>query len=215
MSGQPFFLLHEIETGCELCPSSDAFPIFLFSSPSQFVDHCSALTQDCPEVLTFLQSKYSKASPDYLSSVEFRNSLGRCLTRAQTNRSKTFVYINELCTVLKQHAFKKRQILTKVEPGHCTSTSNFLQSTSIMLESKEQTKDEVDKEEDRVTLVAMDTQPSTSINQKEGKNVKEEQESEKKEKRASRKQVSFMSVNMSWCSCIFFFFFFGLIMTLY
>uniref|UniRef100_A0A3Q4BFJ3 Death domain-associated protein 6 n=1 Tax=Mola mola TaxID=94237 RepID=A0A3Q4BFJ3_MOLML len=70
---------------------------------NEFVDHCSALTQDCPEVLTFLQSKYSKASPDYLSSVEFRNSLGRCLTRAQTNRSKTFVYINELCTVLKQH----------------------------------------------------------------------------------------------------------------
>uniref|UniRef100_A0A3Q4BFG1 Death domain-associated protein 6 n=1 Tax=Mola mola TaxID=94237 RepID=A0A3Q4BFG1_MOLML len=141
---------------------------------NEFVDHCSALTQDCPEVLTFLQSKYSKASPDYLSSVEFRNSLGRCLTRAQTNRSKTFVYINELCTVLKQHAFKKRQIITKVEPGHCTSTSNFLQSTSFMLESKEKTKTEVDKEEDRVTLVA------------------EEQESEKKEKRASRKQIAYL-----------------------
>uniref|UniRef100_A0A3Q3WK02 Death domain-associated protein 6 n=1 Tax=Mola mola TaxID=94237 RepID=A0A3Q3WK02_MOLML len=114
---------------------------------NEFVDHCSALTQDCPEVLTFLQSKYSKASPDYLSSVEFRNSLGRCLTRAQTNRSKTFVYINELCTVLKQHAFKKRQIITKVEPGHCTSTSNFLQSTSFMLESKEKTKTEEQESE--------------------------------------------------------------------
>ncbi|KAI3357075.1 hypothetical protein L3Q82_015452 [Scortum barcoo] len=81
---------------------------------TEFVEHCSAVTQDCPEVLTFLETKHSKASPDYLSSVEFRNTLGRCLTRAQANRSKTFVYINELCTVLKQHAAKKRQNITKV-----------------------------------------------------------------------------------------------------
>ncbi|KAI3357073.1 hypothetical protein L3Q82_015449 [Scortum barcoo] len=55
---------------------------------TEFVEHCLAVTQDCPEVLTFLQTKHSKASPDYLSSVEFRNTLGRCLTRAQANRSK-------------------------------------------------------------------------------------------------------------------------------
>lgn len=73
-----------------------------------------------------------------------------------------------------------------------------------MLESKEKTKTEVDKEEDRVTLVAVDKQPSASMQQKEGKDVKEEQESERKEKRASRKQVSFKLVNMAWWSWNFF-----------
>ncbi|MEQ2212645.1 hypothetical protein XENOCAPTIV_002742, partial [Xenoophorus captivus] len=80
-----------------------------------FVQHCTSLTKDCPEVLTFLHTKHAKACSDYLSSVEFRNTLGRCLTRAQACVNKTFVYINELCTVLKQHALKKRQTLSKVE----------------------------------------------------------------------------------------------------
>lgn len=78
----------------------------------QFVEHCRTFTQDHPEVITFLQSRHIKASADFLASVELRNTLGRCLTRAQTNRSKTFVYINELCTVLKQHAAKKRLQVT-------------------------------------------------------------------------------------------------------
>uniref|UniRef100_A0A3Q2C6U1 Death domain-associated protein 6 n=1 Tax=Cyprinodon variegatus TaxID=28743 RepID=A0A3Q2C6U1_CYPVA len=82
----------------------------------EFVQHCTPLTKDCPEVLTFLQTKHGKACPDYLCSVEFRNTLGHCLTRAQASKSKTFVYIKELCTVLQQHALKKRQALTKVEP---------------------------------------------------------------------------------------------------
>lgn len=78
---------------------------------TEFVEHCTSLTQDCPEVITFLKAKHEKASPSFLTSVEFRNILGRCLTRAQANRSKTFVYINELCTVLRQHGLKKRQSL--------------------------------------------------------------------------------------------------------
>ncbi|XP_044027729.1 death domain-associated protein 6 isoform X2 [Siniperca chuatsi] len=155
---------------------------------TEFVEHCSALTQDCPEVLTFLQTKHSKASPDFLSSVEFRNTLGRCLTRAQTTRSKTFVYINELCTVLKQHAAKKRQSVTKVEPGPCTSTSSSLQSTSVMLKSQD--KDKMDEENEGVKLAAEDKQPSTSGLQ--GDNKKEEQEVEKKAKRASRKQIAYL-----------------------
>lgn len=150
------------------------------------MQHCSAFTQDCPEVLTFLQTKHSKACPDYLSSVEFRNTLGRCLTRTQTNRSKTFVYINELCTVLKQHAAKKRQTLTKVEPGPCTSTSGSLQSTSFMPKSEDKT----DAEEEGVKQAAED-KPSTSEQRQGGEgDKKEEQEAEKKAKRASRKQVS-------------------------
>lgn len=187
-----------IETGCEvelnynvllrvlpLSPYLLILPV-LFSASSQFVDHCSPLTQDCPEVLTFLQTKHSKASSEYLSSVEFRNTLGRCLTRAQANRSKTFVYINELCTVLRQHAAKKRQTLTKVEPGSSTSTSSTLQSTSVTLKSKDKTKGKMDEEEKGVKLE--DEQPSTSGLQENNK--EEEQEAQKKAKRASRKQVS-------------------------
>lgn len=157
------------------------------------MEHCSALTQDCPEVLTFLQTKHSKASPEYLSSVEFRNTLGHCLTRAQANRSKTFVYINELCTVLKQHAAKKRQIVTKVEPGPCTSTSSSTPSTSVTLKSKDKSKVTVEEEEeeDRVKSAAEDKQPSTSgLQEGEEESNKEEQQAEKKAKRASRKQVS-------------------------
>ncbi|XP_063041500.1 death domain-associated protein 6 isoform X2 [Engraulis encrasicolus] len=75
---------------------------------SEFVSHCTPLTQDCPEVLSFLQAKHAKAMPEFLSSIEFRNALGRCLTRAQTSKAKTFVYINELCTLLKQHSAKRR-----------------------------------------------------------------------------------------------------------
>lgn len=75
---------------------------------AEFVEHCTSLTQEYPEVLAFLKVKHEKASPSFLTSVEFRNVLGRCLTRAQANRSKTYVYINELCTVLRQHAVKKR-----------------------------------------------------------------------------------------------------------
>lgn len=160
-------------------------PLFPSHLSSQFVEHCSALTQDCPEVLTFLQNKHSKASPTYLSSVEFRNTLGRCLTRAQANRSKTFVFINELCTVLKQHATKKRQLITKVEPEPCTSTSSSFQSTSLLLKSKDRT-----KAEDDANVAAEDKKTSTSELQEVKEEMKEEEDAKKKEKRASRKQVS-------------------------
>ncbi|XP_035006783.1 death domain-associated protein 6 [Hippoglossus stenolepis] len=155
---------------------------------TEFVEHCSTLTQDCPEVLSFLQTKHAKAPPDFLSSVEFRNTLGRCLTRAQANRSKTFVYINELCTVLRQHTAKKRQMLTKVEPGSSTSTSSSLQSTSVMLKGKDKTN--VKLEEVGGKPSAEDEQPSTSGLQEDNK--VEEQETEKKAKRASRKQIAYL-----------------------
>ncbi|XP_023250645.1 death domain-associated protein 6 [Seriola lalandi dorsalis] len=157
---------------------------------TEFVEHCSAVTQDCPEVLTFLQAKHAKASPDYLSSVEFRNTLGRCLTRAQANRSKTFVYINELCTVLRQHTAKKRQILTKVESGPSTSSSNNLQSTSVVLKSKDKTKGKTDEAEDGGKPAAGDEQPSTSGLQEDNK--EEQQEAERIAKRASRKQIAYL-----------------------
>lgn len=74
----------------------------------EFVDYCSKLTSEHPEVILFLQGKYDKANPSYVSSVEFRNTLGRCLTRVQTKRSKIFVYINELCTALKANTQKRK-----------------------------------------------------------------------------------------------------------
>ncbi|XP_020516955.1 death domain-associated protein 6 [Labrus bergylta] len=165
---------------------------------TEFVEHCSVLTKDCPEVLTFLQAKHSKSSPDFLSSVEFRNTLGRCLTRAQAHRSKTFVYINELCTVLKQHAAKKRQTLSKVEPGPCTSTWNSLQTTSALHKGKNKTKDERGEEEGEEekeggALTSEDKQPSTSGLQ-EGTEVdkQEQQDAERKANRASRKQIAYL-----------------------
>ncbi|XP_018413610.1 PREDICTED: death domain-associated protein 6 [Nanorana parkeri] len=74
----------------------------------EFVDYCSKLTVEHPEVIAFLQSRFSKANPTYLSSVEFRNTLGRCLTRVQGKQTKVYVYINELCTVLKNNSEKKK-----------------------------------------------------------------------------------------------------------
>lgn len=112
--------------------------------------------------MTFLHAKHSKASPNFLASVEFRNTLGRCLTRAQASRTKTFVYINELCTVLKQHSDKRRQSVVKVEPSAG--------------EKKEEMEEEAPTEE----------LPSTSGQQEE----KNEEEEEKKTKKASRRQVS-------------------------
>ncbi|XP_072304316.1 death domain-associated protein 6 isoform X2 [Eucyclogobius newberryi] len=139
----------------------------------EFIDHCSAQTQDCPEVITFLQTKYTKASSTFLSSVEFRNFLGRCLTRAQANRSKTFVYINELCTVLRQHGDKKRQSLTKSELSTAKSASNLLSS-----ELKSVCKAEAD-------AAAEEEQPSTS-------GVNEDTESDRKTVRKSRKQIAYL-----------------------
>ncbi|XP_038671231.1 death domain-associated protein 6 isoform X2 [Scyliorhinus canicula] len=65
--------------------------------------------------MNFLQLKYTKAFPDYLSSTEFRNVLGRCLTRVQGKKSKVFVYINELCTALKANSQKTKLALASKE----------------------------------------------------------------------------------------------------
>ncbi|KAM9323865.1 death domain-associated protein 6, partial [Gastrophryne carolinensis] len=92
----------------------------------EFVEYCSNLTSDNPEVIEYLQGRFSKANPDYISSVEFRNNLGRCLSRVQSKRSKVFVYINELCTVLKSHTQKKRLSLKpQATPQTETLSQNF------------------------------------------------------------------------------------------
>ncbi|XP_067111302.1 death domain-associated protein 6 [Osmerus mordax] len=131
---------------------------------TEFVEHCSNHTKDHPEVMTFLHAKHAKASPDFLASVEFRNTLGRCLTRAQANRSKTFVYINELCTVLKQRTAKRRQTLAKAK----------LKASSV---KKEQP--------------STSGQPEEKHKQDEGKE-KVDEDKEKNTKKASRRQIAYL-----------------------
>uniref|UniRef100_A0A8D0HNZ2 Death domain-associated protein 6 n=1 Tax=Sphenodon punctatus TaxID=8508 RepID=A0A8D0HNZ2_SPHPU len=79
---------------------------------TEFLEFCSQHTQEHSEVIPFLDSRHQKTSPDFLASAEFRNVLGRCLTRVQAKRSKVYVYINELCTVLKAHSQKKKLALS-------------------------------------------------------------------------------------------------------
>lgn len=125
----------------------------------QFVEHCSKHSQDHPEVVTYLQTRHSKALPTFLSSVEFRNTLGRCLTRAQANTGKTFVYINELCTVLKQHTARKRSSIqslpSQAKPEEKSNGTNVQEEVQVQGEEEK----------------------------------KEEEEESKKTKRASRRQV--------------------------
>lgn len=145
------------------------------------MDHCLADTKDCPEVLSYLKTRHTKAFPEYLSSVEFRNTLGRCLTRAQAQRSKTFVYINELCTVLKQHTEKKRQVLAKAE----RDSSLAFRLTSPLLKSS----DAALKTEADGAKVTADAPLPPSGPQKNRDDATEEEELDKKKKKASRRQV--------------------------
>ncbi|XP_034016879.1 death domain-associated protein 6 isoform X2 [Thalassophryne amazonica] len=159
---------------------------------AEFVDHCTPLTQDCPEVLNYLCAKHDKASPDFLSSVEFRNTLGRCLTRAQATRSKTFVYINELCTVLKQHTIKKRTSFVKVEPGPSTSTSHSFQSTSKPAKREDKGNVKVEKKDGSAKMEDVDEQPSTSGLQGDKKVKVGDTDVDKQQQRASRKQIAYL-----------------------
>ncbi|XP_077446444.1 death domain-associated protein 6 isoform X2 [Stigmatopora argus] len=145
---------------------------------SEFVKQVTAVTEDCPEVLEFLKTNHAKACPKYLSSVEFRNSLDRCLSRAEAKRSKVFVYIYELCMVLRQHkdrTKKKSKKPSTPEAGPSTSTSTSDCPPSSL------------NENGRVQIGApAETMPSTS-------GLAEDQEkAEKRASRASRKQIAYL-----------------------
>ncbi|KAM8952778.1 death domain-associated protein 6 [Pelodytes ibericus] len=84
----------------------------------EFVDYCSGLTVEHPEVLSFLKGRFSRANSSFLSSTEFCNILGRCLTRVQSKRSKVYVYINELCTALKANSQKRKVSLQPPSTSH-------------------------------------------------------------------------------------------------
>ncbi|XP_063287635.1 death domain-associated protein 6 isoform X1 [Pelobates fuscus] len=107
----------------------------------EFVDYCSSLTLEHPEVIFFLRGKFSRANPSFLSSVEFHNVLGRCLTRVQNKHSKVYVYINELCTALKANS-QKRKI--SLQPS--SSVQSFEESREIVDENPEEVKEEETQE---------------------------------------------------------------------
>lgn len=65
-------------------------------------------TSDHPEVVPFLHKLHQRAQPAFLASAEFCNILARVLSRSRNRPAKLYVYINELCTVLKAHSMKKK-----------------------------------------------------------------------------------------------------------
>lgn len=65
-------------------------------------------TADHPEVVPFLYNRQQRAHSLFLASAEFCNILSRVLSRAQSRPAKLYVYINELCTVLKANSAKKK-----------------------------------------------------------------------------------------------------------
>uniref|UniRef100_A0A8B9EFE8 Death domain-associated protein 6 n=1 Tax=Anser cygnoides TaxID=8845 RepID=A0A8B9EFE8_ANSCY len=88
------------------------------SSPSpQFLELCTHLTEEHPEVIPFLSGRHQKASPDFLASAELRNILARCLARVRARHNKVYVYINELCTVLKAHTLRRKLPLASAPPA--------------------------------------------------------------------------------------------------
>ncbi|NWS65159.1 DAXX protein, partial [Chunga burmeisteri] len=83
----------------------------------EFLELCTHLTEEHPEVIPFLSGRHQKASPDFLASAELRNILSRCLSRVRTRRNKVYVYINELCTVLKAHTLRRKLPLAAAPPA--------------------------------------------------------------------------------------------------
>lgn len=74
----------------------------------EFLELCKMQTSDHPEVVPFLHKLQQRAQSAFLASAEFRNILSRVLSRSRNRPAKLYVYINELCTVLKAHSIKKK-----------------------------------------------------------------------------------------------------------
>ncbi|NXD46494.1 DAXX protein, partial [Copsychus sechellarum] len=96
----------------------------------QFLSLCAPLTWEHPEVLPFLSARHLRAHPDFRGSAEFRNILGRLLRRVRARRRKVYVYINELCTVLKARALRRRLALRAAPPGADRASSQYPSASS-------------------------------------------------------------------------------------
>ncbi|XP_027992832.2 death domain-associated protein 6 isoform X1 [Eptesicus fuscus] len=85
----------------------------------EFLELCKAQTVDHPDVVPFLCKRQQRAHSLFLASAEFCNILSRVLSRARSRPAKLYVYINELCTVLKAHSAKKK---LNIAPAATTSS---------------------------------------------------------------------------------------------
>lgn len=99
---------------CSGFPTNSIFFFMPSLSPTvpmnslQFLELCKMQTADHPEVVPFLYKLQQRAQSLFLASAEFCNILSRVLSRARNRPAKLYVYINELCTVLKAHSTKKK-----------------------------------------------------------------------------------------------------------
>ncbi|XP_032775632.1 death domain-associated protein 6 isoform X2 [Strigops habroptila] len=84
----------------------------------EFLELCTHLTEDHPEVIPFLCSRHQKATSSFLASAELHNVLSRCLSRVRLRRNKVYVYINELCTTLKAHTLRRKLPLASAPSTH-------------------------------------------------------------------------------------------------
>ncbi|NXT03674.1 DAXX protein, partial [Jacana jacana] len=89
----------------------------------QFLELCTPLTEEHPEVVPFLSGRHQKATPEFLSSAELRNVLSRCLARVRARPNKVYVYINELCTLLKAHTLRRKLVPLPVPAAAAASPS--------------------------------------------------------------------------------------------
>ncbi|XP_036990282.2 death domain-associated protein 6 [Artibeus jamaicensis] len=90
----------------------------------EFLELCKAQTADHPDVVPFLYKRQQRAHSLFLVSAEFCNILTRVLSRAQSRPAKLYVYINELCTVLKAHSAKKKLNLAPAATTSSESSGN-------------------------------------------------------------------------------------------
>ncbi|NWI67585.1 DAXX protein, partial [Todus mexicanus] len=102
----------------------------------KFLELCTHLTEEHPEVIPFLSGRHQKASRDFLASAELRNVLSRCLSRVRTRRNKVYVYINELCTVLKAHTLRRKLPLAAAPTASGVTTTTT--TTAATTESSPQ-----------------------------------------------------------------------------
>ncbi|XP_069097965.1 death domain-associated protein 6 [Pleurodeles waltl] len=149
----------------------------------EFMDLCGNETVEHPEVMSFLLGRYQKASPAFLASTEFRNVIGRCLTRVQNKKSKVYVYINELCTVLKSNSEKKKVVLSSAPaPASKQKQSQQLQSHPPADNSAIKTTDDFEQDEKQ------------EDNEDTGAETKEDVEHRKASKRQIRYLENLLSV---------------------
>lgn len=102
-------------------------------------------------MVPYLTGRHQKASPAFLGSAEFRNVLSRCLTRVQARHHKVYVYINEVCTVLKANT-QRRKLAISAVPAPCPPLATNQEQNNI------EEHETADTEAGRSELAAMEAE---------------------------------------------------------